>query len=102
MVTKIVKSAVRKPPAAGKGRKKGSVNKTTKSVKEAIEIAAEGLGGAARLQAWASEEKANERIFWGQIYPKLLPLQVQGDPANPLVFLAQSIADSPNSRIKVK
>ena len=69
---------------AGKGRPKGSRNKTTATAKEAIQLAAEGLGGTARLIAWVREDPLNERVFWGQIYPKLLPLQVQGDPDNPL------------------
>lgn len=69
---------------AGKGRPKGSLNKTTATAKEAIALAAEGLGGTDRLIAWAQEDPLNERVFWGQIYPKLLPLQVQGDPDNPL------------------
>lgn len=81
MANLIVK---KKPNKAGQGRPKGSLNKTTRSVKEAIEMAAEGLGGAARLQAWAASDPSNERVFWGQIYPKLLPLQVQGDANNPL------------------
>lgn len=33
---------------------------------------------------WAKEDPANERVFWGSIYPKLLPLQVAGDPDSPL------------------
>lgn len=66
------------------GRPKGAVNKTTAGVKEAIEFAASGLGGAERMIAWCKEDAANERIFWGNIYPKLLPLQVSGDPDNPL------------------
>lgn len=68
------------------GRAKGTPNKTTRSVKEAIEYAAQGLGGADRLVAWAKEDNANERVFWGNIYPKLLPLQVHGDPNNPLAI----------------
>jgi hypothetical protein len=56
------------------GRPKGTLNKTTVAAKEAIEAAAEGLGGTARLVAWAQEDPANERVFWGSIYPKLLPL----------------------------
>jgi hypothetical protein len=68
-----------KPPAAGKGRPKGSVNKTTALVKEAIAVAAEGLGGTDRLIAWAQEDAKNEHSFWTQIYPKLLPLQVAGE-----------------------
>jgi hypothetical protein len=30
--------AKRKPPAAGRGRKKGSVNKLTKTIREAVEL----------------------------------------------------------------
>jgi hypothetical protein len=67
-----------KPPAAGKGRPKGSPNKTTKLAKDAIASAAEGLGGAKRLQQWAGEDPKNEAAFWTTIYPKLLPLTVDG------------------------
>lgn len=58
------------------GKPKGAVSKTTKTAKEAIALAAEGLGGADRLIAWAQEDPLNERAFWSSIYPKLLPLQV--------------------------
>jgi hypothetical protein len=74
----------RLPPNAGKGRPKGSLNRTTTSAKEAIALAAEGLGGAERLIAWAKEEPANERAFWATIYPKLLPLQVSGEDGGPI------------------
>ena len=74
----------RLPPNAGKGRPAGSLNKTTKAAKEAIALAAEGLGGAERLQAWAAEDPKNEAAFWTTIYPKLLPLQVGGEPGNPV------------------
>lgn len=47
-------------------------------------MAAEGLGGAARLQEWANENPKNEAIFWGTIYPKLLPLQVTGKEGGPI------------------
>jgi hypothetical protein len=33
---------------------------------------------------WAKEAPENERVFWGTIYPKLLPLQIGGDPGNPV------------------
>jgi hypothetical protein len=68
-----------KPPAAGRGRPKGSLNKTTATAKEAIALAAEGLGGTDRLIAWAKEDARNEHAFWATIYPKLLPLQVSGE-----------------------
>ena len=85
--TKEVKtSAARKPPAAGKGRPKGALNKTTTAAKDAIAKAAESLGGADRLVEWAKEDPANERVFWGTIYPKLLPLQVSGAGDEPPIL----------------
>ena len=78
-----VKQTKRKPTGAaamgpGPGRPKGSENKITRTAKEAIALAADGLGGAERLVAWAKEDPLNERAFWATIYPKLLPLQVNG------------------------
>lgn len=74
----------RLPPNAGKGRPAGSLNKTTRAAKEAIAFAAEGLGGAERLVAWAQEDPLNERAFWTSIYPKLIPVTLAGDSENPL------------------
>jgi hypothetical protein len=74
----------RMPPNAGKGRPKGALNRTTASAKEAIAHAADMLGGADRLVAWAQEDPANERAFWATIYPKLLPLQVSGEDGGPI------------------
>ena len=68
-----------KPPAAGKGRPKGARNKTTVVALDAIALAADKLGGVERLVSWAQEDAQNERVFWGTIYPKLLPLQVNAD-----------------------
>ena len=68
----------------GQGRPKGSVNKHTTLAKDAIALAAQGLGGTDRLIAWAQEDPANERVFWGQIYTKLLPLQVTGEGGGPI------------------
>jgi len=66
------------PGKPGPGRPPGSRNKSTVAAKEAIALAAEGLGGTNRLIAWAQEDPLNERAFWSSIYPKLLPLQVHG------------------------
>lgn len=65
--------------APGPGRPKGVPNKMTIAAKEAIAMAAERLGGADRLVEWAQSDPVNERLFWGSIYPKLLPLQVSGE-----------------------
>lgn len=67
----------------GPGRPKGSRNKVTAAAKDAIAEAAANLGGSNRLVEWAKEDPVNERAFWAQIYPKLLPLQVAGDPGAP-------------------
>jgi hypothetical protein len=70
---------------AGKGRPKGAKNKTTLIAKEAIAAAAEKLGGTDRLVAWAKEDDKNEHTFWGTIYPKLLPLQVDANVAGKII-----------------
>lgn len=68
----------------GPGRPKGCKNKTTQTALEAIAQAAEDLGGATRLVEWAKEAPENEKVFWGTIYPKLLPLQVTGSDGDDL------------------
>ena len=60
------------------GRKKGSRNLHTRAIREMIEAAAEGLGGTARLISWAMEDEINERLFWSSIWPRILPVQIQG------------------------
>lgn len=66
------------PGKPGPGRPPGSRNKTTTLAKEAIALAAEGLGGTERLIEWAKETPENEKAFWTQLYSKLMPLQVAG------------------------
>jgi len=87
-MTKVLKTGEKPkrtfPGGAGPGRPKGLQNKTTTAAKEAISLAADALGGPARLVEWAQEDPLNERAFWTSIYPKLLPLQVTGDKDSPL------------------
>ena len=66
------------------GRKKGTLNKLTTSVKDAIEQVAERIGGVDRMVEWVQEDPENERVFWVSIYPKLLPVQLAGDKYNPV------------------
>ena len=80
-----------KSKTSGQGRPKGVPNKLTASVKEAIEAAAQGLGGGTRLEAWAREAPENEKAFWTTIYPKLLPLQVTGKDGGPLQVAAVNL-----------
>lgn len=80
--------AVEQPKNTGKfgvgnpGKPKGALNKTTLAAKEAIALAADRLGGVDRLVDWVQEDPSNERVFWGSVYPKLLPLQVNGAGEN--------------------
>lgn len=80
---------VPKRPQPKGGSRKGIPNKTTVAVKDAIALAAEGLGGTDRLISWAQEDPLNERAFWANIYPKLLPLQVTGSDGGPLQTVAR-------------
>lgn len=63
------------PGKPGPGRPPGSRNKLGVAAKEAIAVAAQGLGGTKRLIAWAKEDAANERVFWGAMFTKLIPVQ---------------------------
>lgn len=84
------------PGKPGPGRPPGSRNKTTIAAKEAIALAAEGLGGTDRMIAWAKEDALNERAFWSTIYPKLLPLQVDANvAANVVTEVRHRIVDAP-------
>jgi len=79
------------------GKPKGAISKTTRTAKEAIAIAAEKLGGADRLVAWAKEDPLNERAFWSSIYPKLLPLQVNADIHAFVTRIERTIVDASNT-----
>ena len=59
----------RKPPNAGKGRKKGVPNKSTKAAKEALALAFEGLGGVPALTAWAAENQGEFYKLWVRLLP---------------------------------
>jgi len=78
IVKETAENMARKSMPAGPGRPKGVPNKLTTLAKDAIAAAAEKLGGTDRLVEWARESPDNEKVFWGQIYTKLLPLQVHG------------------------
>ena len=73
--SKLVKSAGRKPPNAGKGRKKGVPNKTTAAIRSAIVEAFEQAGGVDYLTRLAETEP---RIFCA-LLAKVLPTQPQDD-----------------------
>lgn len=82
MTTNQVKSGGRKPPAAGKGRPKGSKNKISSDVKAMVLEALSTAGGAGYLVA---QSEKNPVAFMALV-GKVLPMTVQGDPENPLHY----------------
>lgn len=73
-----------KPGEYRGGRKKGTPNKTTAKVKEAVEAVFEGLGGVPALQRWVQADPDNAKTFYGSIWPKLLPVQLSGEGGGPI------------------
>ena len=72
----------RLPPNAGKGRPKGSVNKTTASVKQALTEAFERRGGVPALLRWADDQPGEFYKLWG----RLVPVEVTGEGGGSLVL----------------
>lgn len=60
------------------GRVAGTPNKATAAAKEAIEMVFSGLGGPEALEQWARSDPDNLKAFYVQVWPKILPLQVNG------------------------
>lgn len=57
------------------GRQKGTPNKATVSVKQAILLAADGIGGHEALMEWG---RSNPTEFWTRVYTRLLPTEISG------------------------
>jgi hypothetical protein len=64
---------------AGRGRPKGSLNKTTVAAKDAIAQAFDRVGGVNALVDWIEKSDDNRKIFYSTIHPKLIPVQVSGE-----------------------
>jgi hypothetical protein len=60
------------------GRVRGSRNEITRDIKWAIFEAARRVGGVDRLVEWIMESPKNEHSFWTGIWPRLIPLLIQG------------------------
>lgn len=88
--TKVVKTSGRKkPPRAGMGRPKGTPNKTTKLLKDAILKAAEAAGDAikddkgketkAGMISYLKEQAVKNPGPFMALLGKVLPLQIAND-----------------------
>lgn len=80
--SKQVQTAEKKriPPAAGKGRVKGTQNKLTRTIKEAIEASFDMVGGADYLAKMAMVEPVAYMTLLG----KVLPTQVKVQATQPI------------------
>jgi hypothetical protein len=74
----------------GPGRPKGVPNKTTTKLKEAILEAAEGAHPHGTIGYLTQQAKENPTAFL-TLLGKVLPMQVAGDPENPLVLIERRI-----------
>lgn len=83
--TRKVGASAKQAGNRGLGRKKGVPNKTTQAAKEAIAEAFEKMGGTKALVDWADKDNDNRRVFYAQIWPKIVPLAVGGDKDNPIL-----------------
>ena len=81
MDSKVVKTRA-KPPNAGKGRKPGVPNKTTKALKDMILEALDKKGGVQYLEEQAG---SNPTAFLSLI-GKVLPTTLAGDSNQPIHF----------------
>lgn len=79
----------------GPGRPKGALNKTTIIAKDAIATAFDRLGGVDALVTWAGLNDDNKRVFYGTIYPKLLPLQLTGQDGGAIVHEVRRVITDP-------
>jgi hypothetical protein len=67
------------------GRKAGTPNKATASVKEALCAAFEGMGGAEALLVWGRKEPAEFYKLWAKMLPQEVKSEISGKDGAPLV-----------------
>lgn len=75
-------TAFKKGQKPGPGRPKGTLNKNNAMIRDMIVQALDGVGGVQYLMECATDPKSRS-AFLGLI-GKVMPVQVQGDPSNPL------------------
>jgi hypothetical protein len=71
------------------GRKRGTPNKTTATVREALSLAFEGVGGVPKLIAWAKKEPTAFYGLWARMLPTELNARVAGDSNHPLEVVSK-------------
>lgn len=90
----------RLPPNAGKGRPKGSQNKTTALLKDAILKAAEQAGnkvGDDGLVSYLELQAIENPGPFMTLLGKVLPIQLQGDAEAPIVARIERVIVRPDA-----
>lgn len=83
------------------GRRKGTPNKTTKLLKDAILKAADKAGGKGGLVAYLQMQAGENPAPFMALLGKVLPLQLSSDPENPLTIISRIervIVDAPKGK----
>jgi hypothetical protein len=84
-------------PPASKGRPKGSPNKTTAVLKDAIIKAAEAIGedmqGKGKLVGYCKFLAKTEPKAFAGLLGKVLPMQIAGSDGGPLQVVIRRFAD---------
>lgn len=80
------------------GRAKGTPNKTTKALKDAILMAAEATGydgkGKEGLVGYLKHVASSDVKAFSALLGKVLPMQVTGDPDNPVGVVFKTVYES--------
>lgn len=84
----VADSARPKPPAAGKGRPKGSLNKTTALLKDAI-LKAVADAGDGDMAVYLRQQAIENPGPFMALLGKVLPMQVTGEGGGALVVTWQ-------------
>lgn len=69
------------------GRKKGTPNKTTASVRDALIAAFDQLGGVPALKKWAAQEPAEFYKLWAKLLPQQINQKLDGTLNTPGVVI---------------
>jgi hypothetical protein len=79
------------------GRKRGTPNKTTALLKDAILAAAELAGGEGGLTAYLKAQAAVNPGPFMALLGKVLPMQITGDKDSPLQVMVQKFTGDDNA-----